>query len=785
MRMKQLAVMLWIVLGCATGRAQGTGVGLAQSGKPTVVPEGPGPAERPTDRRVPLLPRALRLEDFAGMVPRADLREHLTEITGFTQNRPTKGTPASEQTEVWVGRTSTVLYVAFMCHDHRPADVRAHMARRENIFNDDNVSVLLDPFEDRRKGVTFSVNPYGVQADGAYTEGNGTDYSYDTAWDSEGRVTDGGWMALMAIPFRSLRFRPGSPGWGVVFSRNLPRNSEHDSWPVISPDVQGQLTQEATLRGIEGVTGSRNVQVNPYGLAQNEHRLDSRDATNPHFSTRKLEGTAGGEIKAIVKESIVIDATVNPDFSDVESDQPQFTVNQRYPVYFPELRPFFLENANYFATPIGLVYTRNIAHPEFGARVTGKLGGTNLGLFASDDRAPGEGLATADPLYGKRALFAVGRVSQDLGKGSSVGVIYTDEELAGSWNRIGGVDYTARLSDKWTSQGQVVESSTRGIGQDGSYSAGPASNLEFTRNGHAFNFDTTLQDNSSGFQSRVGFVRTTNLREASNHVAYGWFPKHGLAQTYHVELNNNIAFDHQGNRVFRYTQFDLPISFARNTVMLPLLGENSDTLLPLYFPGLTKSRNLTQNFAGGVIQTSLLEQLSFNLVATYGGNPNYNPLPGVTPLVMNENFVQASLTVQPLRALTIDNTYLLDRNRSRQNGALVFENQVLRTKFNYQFTRAFSARVIAEYDSLLANPAETSLHRTKQVATQALFTWLPHPGTAIYVGYNSDLQNLDRGLCSRLKDGSCDQNRPVLPRGNGYLGDGRQVFVKVSYLLRF
>ena len=128
-------------------------------------------------------------------------------------------------------------------------------------------------------------------------------------------------------------------------------------------------------------TGSHNLQIDPYTLGQNEHTLMDLDPLDPYFSSRTLEGTAGGEVKAVLKDSIVLDATINPDFSDIESDQPQFTVNQRYPVYFPELRPFFLENANCFATPIQLVYTRNIVRPTFGVRATGKIAGTNMGFF--------------------------------------------------------------------------------------------------------------------------------------------------------------------------------------------------------------------------------------------------------------------------------------------------------------------------------------------------------------------------------------------------------------------
>ena len=171
------------------------------------------------------------------------------------------------------------------------------------------------------------------------------DYSYDQVWDSEGQVTKDGWMALMAIPFRSLRFRAAGSDWGVVFQRNLPRNSETDYWPRVAANVSGVLSQEGTLHGIEGVTGSHNLQLNPYTLGAERAHAPKRGPAQSLLQFAPHEDTAGGEAKLILKDRIVVDATVNPDFSDVESDQPQFTVNQRYPVYFPELRPFFLENA--------------------------------------------------------------------------------------------------------------------------------------------------------------------------------------------------------------------------------------------------------------------------------------------------------------------------------------------------------------------------------------------------------------------------------------------------------
>ena len=763
-------------------------VSTAQTSKPAAAPAQAQKMQPPAEYRVPLIAKKLRLSDFAGMQPQPELKDKLLHISGFIQNYPRDGQPATEATEVWMGFTKSDLYIVFICHDSHPGEIRGHLARRENIFNDDNVSVLFDPFQDHRKGVLFTVNPAGVQADAAWSETSSQDYSYDQVWDSEGQVTSGGWIALMAIPFRSLRFRPNGSDWGVVFGRNFPRNSETDNWPHIAANISGTLTQEAALKGIEGVTGSHNVQIDPYLLGQNVRALDTLDPLNPYWSSRHIEATAGGEAKAILKDSIILDATINPDFSDVESDQPQFTVDQRYPVYFQELRPFFLENANYFATPITLVYTRNIAHPEFGARVTGRIGQTNIGLFAVDDREPGQTVPSGDPLYRKRAKVAVGRISQDLGKGSSIGAIYTDEEFGQGWNRIGGVDFTALMKVKWTAMGQWVESSTRGTVDSGTpptYAAGPAANFQLQRSGHAFNLYSNFQDFSTGFQTQLGFIQASNLRSGQTHATYQWFPKHNKLQSFGLETNQNIAFDHFGNRVYHYSSFDPFWLLPRNFVIAPVVGQNSDTVGPQNGYLLTENKNFTENNGGIVVRGAPWPQLSFNIRAFRSGNVNYNPVAGGVPSLMNQQTAQVLFTVQPLRQLTADNTYLLDRDHSVKDGALVYESQTFRTKVNYQFTRAISARVIVEYDSTLANPAETSLLRKKQVGTQALFTWLPHPGTAVYIGYNNDLQNLDRSLCNRLPGGACDPDNTVPPRSPNLLNDGRQIFIKGSYLFRF
>ena len=736
---------------------------------------------------VPRLDRDASLADFAGMAADDWARQHMVRAGEFVQNQPMDGKAATERTEVWLGRTETTLFAAYICFDHMPESIRGHLARRENIDADDSVGLLLDPFQDRRRGLLFQVNPAGVQADANWTEPGNSDNSYDMVWNSDARRTPKGWIAIMAIPFRSIRSHASSPEWGVVLRRDLPRNSETDFWPRVTQSITGTLSQEGTLLGMQGAT-SHNIQLNPYGIGHRIKQLNNDDPNNPFFSNRNLSGTVGGDVKAVVKDSIVLDGTINPDFSQIESDQPQFRVNQRFALYYPELRPFFLENSSYFDAPITLLYTRTIGNPEFGARATGKIRHTNIGFLAIDDRDPGTFVAQDDPLHGKRAVTMAARVSQDLGKFSSVGAAYVQRTLAGSSNRAGGVDFNWRINHHWSLRGMAVTSATRQL--DGSYNAGPAEILQLVRNGHSFFFQQRYRDFSQGFETDPGFVSVPQVRQSNTYANYQWYPTGRLAkklglQSYGIETNLRMAWNRHAQRVFHYTTDDVFITLAHNTVFAPLFVGNSDTVGPSDFAALTRRTNFAENKGGFTFRSAPRPQVSFDIEALHGATVNYNPVGNAAPTLLTDDTVTANVTLQPISPLTVNNTYLLDRASDAHTHDHVYESQTLRTKINYQFTRSFSLRAIVEYDSVGRDALLSSLERTKQVSTQVLFTWLPHPGTAIYAGYNSDLQNLDRTLCTRLGTGECDSNYPVMPRASQYLNDGREFFVKGSYLLRF
>src|SRR5262245_6155794 len=361
----------------------------------------PAPATTPTARTpqkhiaIPRVETAPKLQDYIDGKPVG------VEVTGFLQRDPGDLTPVSEPTTAYLAYDQDELFVAFVCKASDPSSIRARMAKRESIFNDDWVAVHLDPFQEKQRAYMFFSNPIGIQADGVTSESNGDDLSYDAVWSTEGRRTTDGYAVLMSIPFKSLRFPSGTdPGaWGIALQRNIPVRSEDAFWPGITNRINGFSSQFGAMDVVTGVSPGRNVQFIPYGTFAAARVLDETDG----LRASQTDARGGVDAKVVFRDKITVDGTVNPDFSQVESDEPQVTINQRYEVFFPEKRPFFLENADYFQTPITLFFSRRIGDPQFGGRLTGRAGRWALGTLAIDDRKPGR---TADPVsdaYGDRA----------------------------------------------------------------------------------------------------------------------------------------------------------------------------------------------------------------------------------------------------------------------------------------------------------------------------------------------------------------------------------------------
>ena len=409
---------------------------------------------------IPRLDAAPRLEEFLGSSLSGGAQQML-RISAFVQRYPEDGKPPNEPTTAFLGYTHEYFFIAFICSDREPGLIRAHMLARDSLSDDDSVQVMLDTFHDERRAFVFESNPLGIQADAMYSEQSGYDFSFDTVWDTWGKRTHTGYVVLMRIPFASLYFAKTTPGemrtWGIILSRNVSHTNESSYWPRSNHNIAGRLTQDMEIEGFRDVEHGQNMQLEPYAIARSLRQLNTINPIDPYFEDKHLQGYAGLDSKFILHNSLVLDTTVNPDFSQVGVDNPAVP-NQRFPPYFAEVRPFFIENSSYFMTPISLYYTDNIVKPQYGARLTGKLGRWAMGLLGVDDQSPGQAVPPGDPEYNTRAHFWVGRLNRDLGSLSNVGLIYADREYVDSFNRAGGFDYRLRLRNRWTVTGQGITS---------------------------------------------------------------------------------------------------------------------------------------------------------------------------------------------------------------------------------------------------------------------------------------------------------------------------------------
>ncbi|HEY7095523.1 MAG TPA: DUF5916 domain-containing protein [Terriglobales bacterium] len=717
------------------------------------------------------------------MQPQGEAAQQMVRVTGFVQRNPHDGQPASQRTEAYLGYDEKNLFVVFVCFDD-PSKVRARMSRREDIFADDNVEVMLDTFHDKRRAYAFQTNPLGIQWDAIWTEiphedSNGNisnfDSSFDTVWSSRGKVTSQGYVVWMAIPFKSLRFSPEhQQTWGFILYRGILRENEDDFWPEMPRRVEGRLGQAAVGSGLENISPGRNMQFIPYGVMRSFRALDTRDPSAPVFNSETAEFRGGLDSKFIIHDNLVLDATANPDFSQVESDEPQITVNQRFEVFFPEKRPFFLENSDYFKTPIDLFFTRRIGDPQFGARLTGKVGRYSLGILSSDDRGPGNSVPDNSPYSGDRSTFTIARVNRDLFGQSSIGAIFTDWELPdrNEFNRAGGLDSRLKFSPSWTGTFQGVVSSTQNF--DGSYQAGPAFKADTTYDSNHLNYEATYNDVSPGFITDAGFVNRVDIREIRQSLSYRFRPDSGPLLSWGPDIFTDHVWAHDGTRLDTYYDPDIALQLKGKTYInyTPYV-EFRERLRPSDFPTLTENQDFHEHSSSISVGTSILPKVNMQGYYSWGDAINFVPPDDQPPSLAKSDLSQVSVSILPITALKIDNTYLFDRLRDRASGAAIFNNHIIRSKWNWQFNRELSVRVILQYTATLANQAFTSLDTTKQFNADFLITYLVHPGTAIYVGYNSDVQNL-----------ALDQNG-LHRTTRGYMNDSRQFFVKVSYLFRF
>jgi len=753
------------------------------------------PAQTIPLSRIPRVMRPPKLTDFID----GHAREAELTVTDFRQNIPGDGDPASEHTTAYLSYDQKNLYVVFECKDASGA-VRAHLSKREDLDQDDGVGVFLDTFHDKHRAYYYFSNPLGIQQDAIYTEGQGYDFSFDTVWNSEGRLTRDGYVVWFAIPFKSLRFsHEPEQTWGVALYRTILRKSEYDYWPYVTQRVQGLAQQFAPVSGLEHVSPGRNIQLIPYGLLASSHFLNQpTNGTAPGFSD-VFEHRAGLDAKFVAKDALTFDVTLNPDFSQVESDDPQVTVNQRFAVFFPEKRPFFIENAGFFMTPVNLFFSRQIMNPQFGSRMTGKVGSWTLGALVIDDRQPGQDQPSGSP-YDTRAVDGVVRVAREFGKQSYIGAFASTRDFADTNNRVVSLDARLKFGKNWVSDFQAAHSWTRQAGNQqlceefvtpvsGSAFSSQGNTLyaDLSYTGRHFVMTNAYSDYSPGFCAELGFVPRVDIRQQTSAAGYYWRPLKSKIVDFGPSVGEAVDWDH--NKVLQdwAAALGFQIDFTRQTTFIFSRGEAYELFDNIPFRKHSTALQFT---------SAPYKWLSFTGRYTTGTGENFFPANGLPPFLGNLNRVNLGFTVRPSARFRIDETAIYYRLGTRigstpatfDPGHPVFNNYLLRTKFNYQFTRELSLRMIMDYDATLANNQLLDLQRnlgsfdggpvqpSKNFVPDFLLTYLVHPGTALYIGYNNSFSNL------RLDETTTPA---VLLQRSPSNMTGRLFFIKLSYLFRY
>jgi hypothetical protein len=736
-----------------------------------------------TEIVIPKITEKISIDDFAGMKPRADLADKLAVVENFIQSTPKDGAPSTQKTVVYLAYNDSNLYVIFLCFDKEPKKISAAITRRENFGEDEDwIEIYVDTYSDQRRAYCFSTNAFGVQWDSRYSEATSTggddlsghQPSFDALWYSDGRITDQGYITWMEIPFKSMRFPSGSiQDWKISFGRSIPRNNEYAAWPHVSREIQGRLTQASDLTGLENVSPGKNIQFIPYTSFRSFRFLDV-DAAPPEFITDRSDPTAGIDTKLVLKDSSVLDLTLNPDFSQIESDQPQVTVNQRFEVFFREKRPFFLENAQYFETPMNLVFTRRIADPQYGSRLTGKYGPYTLGFLFANDEAPGKLALPGSSFSGDDAYFGIARFSRDIFSQSSIGALFTTRHFENSTNTVGGADFRLRLNNHWQATAQGVGSWTDLL--EGSSFTGHAFQANVTRTGNKFGTQFLYEDLSPEFLTLTGFIPRTDFRSFTNQTHYYFRPAGNFLVAWGPEFEFFNSWDYDDTRLDETYHPSFYIELQRRTYIRLHYFFDKERIRPVDFEGLQENVDFdtpgwsvnfdTSYFKLGTIQVS------------YGQNDgiNFEPPEGVLPFSADQTSFSVEMRLRPLRRLQMRNFYLYTGLKSKE-GPVIFDDHIVSVRTNYQFTKALSLRLILQYEATIVNSDLTSLEDRRNLNGDVLVTYMVNPWTALYVGYNGNRQNLD--FIDAI-------DPPSVIRTHGdFLNDANQFFLKFSYLLHF
>jgi len=655
--------------------------------------------------------------------------------------QPGDNIPAPVKTECLVTYDIHNLYIGFRCFDPEPKKIRAHLMDRDDtdtLILDDHVSFMVDAFNDERRAFQFRVNPMGVQADANFSELEGyEDFSWDAIWSAAATITDWGYVVEVAIPLGQLRFRKsdGPQTWGFEAERSWPRDARHR---VISNprsrNVNCALCQFVKLTGFEGIIPGKNIELNPTFTASRTDAMDPAAYPEGSLERGKAAAEAGLTAKWGITPNLILNATANPDFSQVEADVAQLEINRRFALFYPEKRPFFLEGADLFLTPIQAVFTRTVADPMWGTKLTGKSGRTAMGFFGAQDEMTNlifpSNQGSSQASLNQDAYGGVFRLRQDVGRMSTLGVLYTGRAGTDYYNHVAGADGFLRLDQKNSIIFQVLHSETDyptavavDYGQNESRFGGNAVNLQFQHFSRNWVVQALYEDLSPGFRSDYGFVPRVDTRKGQAMVFRQiWGKPNGWFNLIRLGAMGQLIYDHGGTLTDRglslgvtyqgnlETQANLQGNFVRTFYE----GQYFDTAF-----GTADFR--IRPFSGSEIGAQVMagQAVDFagsRLADVFAVGPN------------------ASLSLFRRLNLVVAHSY----ERLSLGGDTIYTANLSQAKFLWNFSVRAFVRAIIQYRDLEQNPAMYAFpvdSRTKGLFTQFLFSYKLNPRTVLFLGY--------------------------------------------------
>jgi hypothetical protein len=698
-------------------------------------------------------------------------------LTGFSQYQPVDGRPADEPTEVLVWYAPDAIYFGIRAREIHGNVVRATHANRDNIDSEDQIQILLDTDNARQIAFLFGVNPYGVQQDGTrsaqFAGGAGgpsatgggfrtmnplegsVDLNPDYFFESKGRLVEGGYEVEVRIPFKSLRYQDARvQSWGIHILRRVQHSGFQDTWaPAIRANANF-LAQSGTLDGLHDLKRGLVLEATPTVTAKAD-----RSPTIGNGRDYQQKGELGGDARWGIRQNFTLNGTINPDFSQVEADVGQVLLNERFALFYPEKRPFFLDGLELFDSPNQLIYTRQIVAPLGGVKLAGKLGGTNIASMIVADDQQYSWAGNHSPLFG------VSRIRYDFGSSNTLGAVLTAREDGTSYSRVAAGDFRFYHSKLYFAQFQAAESWTDSVRNRRN---GSLVQADWDRTGRAWGFHYTLRSLDPGFNAAAGFVNRTGIIEGRAFNRLSFYGAQGaLVQTYGSFFGLDRIWNNAGigRGLAEGSESIQPSATIRGGWQLSgAITHSYFAFDPALYTGLTIQRSVgpVTDTAAFIVPPPEKNELGGSLSVT---TPTYRVFSGTASITEgrvpifreaapgNSSRIDAALDVRPTTAIRSSLQFSRLTIARKSDGSRFSSETIPRIKVEYQVSPPIFLRLVGQYaarsrstlrdrngNPILVNGVLDTGETTNEFSTDWLFSYRPVPGTLVYLGYGSTLE---------------------------------------------